>query len=194
MIKALDHGRDGMINYSEFSKFVKAFRDDDKADGVMEKEQRRLAQRQADASMAQMREEREKAKADKLARGRAPPPGLKPKKSHKKGGPSKEEKLAALSELWDKIGKYINEAANMEKKDGVAFLEAMFEKYDVDGDNELTFQELAEGLASAGIRTSKRTFKLLIKEIDEDESGKISLDEWIGTVKGHGLVETKRSK
>ena len=23
MIKALDHGRDGMINYSEFSKFVK---------------------------------------------------------------------------------------------------------------------------------------------------------------------------
>ena len=39
---------------------------------------------------------------------------------------------------------------------GVALLEDMFERFDVDGDGQLTTEELVDGLSSAGITTSKK--------------------------------------
>ena len=90
----------------------------------------------------------------------------------------------------------------------------IYRKYDVDGDGELTVAELTEGLAAAGIKSSRKNFKVLwcavpvlyergrsatdpptttttsthplttpssqalVKELDVDGSGTISLAEW----------------
>jgi Ca2+-binding EF-hand superfamily protein len=46
------------------------------------------------------------------------------------------------------------------------------------GDGVLTIEELAEGLASCGITTSRKNFRNLLSEVDADGSGQISLKEW----------------
>ena len=76
--------------------------------------------------------------------------------------------------LWKKIAKYIDNEGDTSED----FLAELFTQYDTDGDGELTIEELTEGFTAAGIKLSRKNFKLMMSELDADGSGSISLNEW----------------
>jgi len=169
-MKCLDSSGDGNISYREFQAFVRVF----EAEEDREEQEFRQKQKEAARYLEQEKQnQKELIKQQRTKSSSQAAADAEEKKAKKKASASQNSD--GLERLWAKIGKFVDKKGD---GDGVAMFKSMFEKYDTNGDGELTMNELAEGLASAGITTSKKNFKLLLDELDKDGGGKISLKEW----------------
>merc|ERR1712228_469335 len=56
--------------------------------------------------------------------------------------------------------------------------EEIFNMFDKDGDGKLTLDEVRKGFASIGMELSKDDFDNMIAEIDEDNDGTLTQDEF----------------
>lgn len=166
LMKCLDSSGDGSISYREFQAFVRVFQAEEDREAAEYRAMKKDAEKQLAAA------EPKKDKTSRKPAGAAEDEEEKPKKDKLSASQSHE----GLEKLWAKIGKYIDKKGGT--TDGVSMFKEMFAKYDTNGDGELTMTELADGLAQAGITTSKKNFKLLMTELDKDGGGKISLKEF----------------
>mmetsp|Transcript_50752 Transcript_50752/g.100451 ORF Transcript_50752/g.100451 Transcript_50752/m.100451 type:complete len:273 (-) Transcript_50752:120-938(-) len=185
-------GGDGLIDYKEFSKLIRTFRQEGAAIKSAERAEDKAGWLKQEAAANAVIKEREELKQKNIA-ARA----LSKSEHHKhhghggsgggKDAHSAIEREKGLEKLWHKIGKYITKVMGEgdNRAEGMKLFKALFERYDTNGDGELTIEELAEGLASSGITTSRRNFKLLVADVDADGSGVISLREWTKGGKGH---------
>ena len=55
-----------------------------------------------------------------------------------------------------------------------AYVKALMERFDINGDGSISIEELGEGLKSINVRISEKEKLALMKELDKDHDGGIS--------------------
>jgi calmodulin len=65
---------------------------------------------------------------------------------------------------------------------GMGSIQKLFQVADVDGDGNLSLQELARGFLSCGIEMTPRQLRLIQHDLDENKDGSISYDEFTSKV------------